>query len=275
MKFTKMHGIGNDYIYVNCINQTLDNPSKYAKMWSDRHFGIGSDGLVLILPSSNADFKMDIYNSDGSRAEMCGNAARCIGKYVYENNLTSKKEVFLETLSGIKKLQLFVENDIVETVRVDMGIPVFEAHKIPINTNLDAIINYPLIVDGNDYNITCVSIGNPHAVIFIEDNLDSLNIKKIGSDIENRNLFPNKTNVEFVTVVDENNIKMRVWERGVGETLACGTGACAALAATVINGYCKRRVKAHLKGGSLIVELNNFNHIFITGSATKVFDGEI
>lgn len=275
MKFTKMHGIGNDYIYIDCLNQALKNPSKCAKLWSDRHFGIGSDGLVLILPSKIADFKMDIYNSDGSLAEMCGNAVRCIGKYLYENKLVNKDKILLETRSGIKELKLYIEDNKVNTVKVDMGVPILEPSKIPVNLKLDKILNYPLTIADKSYNINCVSMGNPHTVIITNDNLDNLDIKKLGPVIENHNLFPNRTNVEFINIIDKNNIKIRVWERGAGETLACGTGACASFVVSVLNNYCEREIDAHLKGGNLFLEWDKSNHIFMTGSATKVFEGEI
>lgn len=269
MKFTKMHGIGNDYIYVNCFIEKLENPCKYAKLWSDRHFGIGSDGLVLILPSLIADFKMEMYNSDGSCAEMCGNATICIGKYVYDNHMISKKEITLETLAGIKKIVLNVENDIVTTVKVDMGVPKFDLISDDIKDN-------NINVDGLDFNIVCVSMGNPHVVVFIEEDIDNFYINKIGSDIENYHLFPKRTNVEFVNVIDENNIKIRVWERGAGETLSCGTGACAASTASISNGYCNNKITVHLKGGNLFIQWNKLtNHIYMTGTATKVFEGEI
>lgn len=273
MHFLKMHGLGNDYIYVDCLKQKLNNPSKYAKLWSDRHFGIGADGLVLILPSLKADAKMDIYNSDGSKAEMCGNAIRCVGKYLYENNILNKKNIKIETLSGIKDLYLNVNNNIVETVKVNMGIPIFNSSNIPVDIKQDRVINFPLTIDKLTYNITCVSMGNPHAVLFVDDDLDTLEIENIGKTIENNNLFPNRINVEFINIIDESNIRMRVWERGAGETLACGTGACAAVAASVENGYTKNSVNVHLLGGDLFVEWDNY--IYMTGTATKVFKGEI
>ncbi len=273
MRFLKMHGLGNDYIYVNCLNQKLNSPSKYAKLWSDRHFGIGSDGLVLILPSSKADFRMSIYNADGSEAEMCGNAIRCVAKYLYESNITDKKILSIETLSGIKDLYLDIENDIVKTVKVNMGIPIFDCSHIPVNLNQDKAINFPLSINNFTYSISCVSVGNPHAVLFMDDDLNNLEIKNIGKAIENNNLFPKRINVEFVNIIDENNIKIRVWERGAGETLACGTGACAAVVCAVENGYTKNKVNVHLLGGDLFVEWNDY--IYMTGTATKVFKGEI
>ncbi len=273
MRFLKMHGLGNDYIYVNCLNQKLNNPSKYAKLWSDRHFGIGSDGLVLILPSSKADFRMSIYNADGSEAEMCGNAIRCVAKYLYESNITDKKILSIETLSGIKDLYLNIENGIVKTVKVNMGVPIFDCLHIPVNLNQDKAINFPLSINNFTYSISCVSVGNPHAVLFMDDDLNNLEIKSIGKAIENNNLFPKRINVEFVNIIDENNIKIRVWERGAGETLACGTGACAAVVCAVENGYTKNKVNVHLLGGDLFVEWNDY--IYMTGTATKVFKGEI
>lgn len=273
MHFLKMHGLGNDYIYVDCLKQNLNNPSKYAKLWSDRHFGIGSDGLVLILPSSKADFKMEIYNSDGSEAEMCGNAIRCVAKYLYERNITRKKILTIETLSGIKNLYLNVDNGTVKTIKVNMGIPIFDCSYIPVNLNQNKIMNFPLVINNFTYKISCVSMGNPHAVLFVDSDLNSLEIKNIGKSIENNVLFPHRTNVEFVNIIDENNIKMRVWERGAGETLACGTGACAAVACAIENGYTKNKVNVHLLGGNLFIEWDKY--IYMIGTATEVFEGEI
>ena len=265
MKFTKMHGIGNDYIFINCLNQTVENISATTKFLSNRHFGIGSDGVVLILPSLIADFKMDIYNSDGSRAEMCGNAIRCIGKYVYDNTLINKKEVTIETLSGLKTLQLHTKESVVWSATVDMGVPVF-------NTD----INDPYEIDGKTYNMTCVSMGNPHAVIFIDSDVNTFDVHGIGRIIENSKGFPNRTNVEFANIINKNTINMRVWERGAGETLACGTGACAVLCAAVTKGLCDRLATICLPGGNLSIVWNDSDdHIYMTGTTTKVFDGEI
>ncbi len=277
MKFTKMHGIGNDYIYVNGFEEKIENPNELSIRLSDRHKGIGSDGLVLILPSSVADFRMQMFNADGSEGEMCGNAARCIGKYVYEKGLTNKTELTLETLAGIKKLKLFLnDNQKVEKVTIDMGEPFLEAEQIPVLFQKSPVVNEPVdFGNGINYAITCVSMGNPHAVIFT-DNIDQLDIKTIGSVIENSSIFPKRINVEFVEKISENILKMRVWERGSGETMACGTGACAAVVAGVLNGISSRKTTVKLLGGELEIEWNNNdNHVYLTGPAETVFEGEI
>jgi diaminopimelate epimerase len=277
MKFTKMHGIGNDYIYVNGFKEKIENPTEFAIKWSDRHKGIGSDGLVLILPSTYCDFRMQMLNADGSEAEMCGNAARCIGKYVYDNGLTDKTDLTLETLSGIKKLKLFTNGDnSVENVTVDMGEPILESGQIPVEFEKSTVLNEMIqFSSALQYRITCVSMGNPHAVIFTK-NIDKLNLPKIGSLIENASIFPKKTNVEFIDILSSDRIKMRVWERGSGETQACGTGACASVVAGILNGFTDRKTTVELLGGELIIEWNAFdNHVYLTGSATTVFEGEI
>ena len=282
LNFTKMHGIGNDYIYVNCLDQKLDNPSLLAKKLSDRHFGIGSDGLVLIEPSRQADFTMSMYNSDGSQAEMCGNAIRCVASYVYENKLIKKEDKLsldIETLAGIKKIKLSVENGHVSSIRVDMGEPVLEGTKIPVNIDKPQVVDESVDIDGSIYRITCVSMGNPHAVIYVDQDVKTLDIETVGKKIENfTSLFPRKTNVEFVKVIDRSCLSMRVWERGAGETLACGTGACAVTVASALNGYTDRTVPVtvHLIGGDLSVLWNKTdNHVYMSGTATKVFDGQI
>lgn len=276
MKFTKMHGTGNDYIYVNGFEEKIDNPSEAAIRWSDRHKGIGSDGLVLILPSETCDFKMRMFNADGSESEMCGNASRCIGKYVYDKGMTTKTEVSLETLAGVKILELFLGDDgKVDTVTVDMGEPVLEAALIPTRLEGSAIINNPVIF-GQDlqYNITTVSMGNPHAVIFT-GGIDKLDLTKIGPQIENAEIFPNRTNTEFIDVVSMDKVMMRVWERGSGETMACGTGACASVVAGVLNKLTNRKVEVELLGGALTIEWRESdNHVYLTGTATTVFEGE-
>ncbi|MDP4094472.1 MAG: diaminopimelate epimerase [Bacillota bacterium] len=275
MKFTKMQGAGNDYIYVNCMEQTIDNIPEKARFVSDRHFGIGSDGLVLILPSEVADFRMRMFNSDGSESEMCGNATRCIGKYAYDNGLTQKTTVSLETLAGIKILELNVKDGKVETVRVNMGEPILKPSEIPVNSQKELFISEPVEANGTVYKVTCVSMGNPHAVIYMDD-VDNLKIETIGPVIENHKLFPRRTNTEFVKVIDRSTLRMRVWERGAGETLACGTGACATLVATVLNGLCERKATLKLLGGDLIIEWNEKdNHVYMTGPAVTVFEGEI
>lgn len=276
MRFTKMHGIGNDYIYVNCFQETVNQPEQTSIFVSDRRFGIGGDGLVLILPSEIADFKMRIFNADGSEAMMCGNATRCIGKYVYDNGMTDKTEVTLETNSGIKVLKLSVENGKVASVSVDMGKTILCPREIPVDSDLERFIAQPVCVDGKDYPLTCVSMGNPHAVWFT-NGIDALNLEAIGPKFENHPLFPNRVNTEFVEVVDETTLRMRVWERGSGETFACGTGACATVVAAVLNGYCKAdsEVLVHLRGGDLRITYQSDQTVRMTGPATHVFDGEI
>lgn len=275
MKFTKMQGAGNDYVYVNCMEQTIDNIPEKARFISDRHFGIGSDGLVLIMPSEVADFRMRMFNSDGSESEMCGNATRCIAKYVYEYGLTDKTTVSLETLAGIKILQMNLKDGKVDSVRVDMGEPILEPDKIPVISSKDRFISESVDVDGVEYKMTCVSMGNPHAVIYVDD-VVNLHIEAIGPKVENHKLFPRRTNTEFVKVVDRKTLQMRVWERGAGETLACGTGACATLVATVLNGLCDRTATLKLLGGDLVIEWNEEdNHVYMTGPAVIVFDGNI
>jgi len=275
LKFTKMHGLGNDYIYVNCMNECPADPSGLSKWLSDRHFGVGSDGLVLIMPSEAADFRMRMFNSDGSEAEMCGNASRCIGKYVYDNGLTNKREVTLETLSGIKTLLLTVKNGLAELVRVDMGEPVLKPDKIPVASSGELFLSRPVTVGDRTFNVTCVSMGNPHAVSYVED-ADSFPLEVYGPLMETHELFPNRINSEFVQVLDDQTLKMRVWERGAGETMACGTGACAVAVASVLNGLCGRKVTVKLLGGDLTIEWDEKdNHVFMTGPAVKVFDGAV
>ncbi len=274
MKFTKMQGIGNDYVYVNCFTETVDDISETAIKISDRHFGVGSDGLVLIMPSDCADFRMRMINSDGSEAEMCGNAIRCVGKYVRDNKLTNKDEISVETLAGIKILKLTIENSEVAKICVDMGEPILTPQLIPVDYTGDEFIDKIINVDGEEYSITCVSMGNPHAVTYLDD-IDSLEIEKIGPKFENHQIFPRRTNTEFVKVIDRNTLQMRVWERGAGETLACGTGACAVLVASVLNGLSDRQATVKLLGGDLEIQWNEEdNHIYMTGTATKVFEGE-
>lgn len=275
MKFTKMHGLGNDYIYVNCMKDCPNDPAGLSKRLSDRHFGIGSDGLVLIMPSKIADFRMRMFNSDGSEAEMCGNASRCVGKYVYDNGLTDKKSVTMETLAGVKILELKVENGKVELVRVDMGEPVLKPVDIPVNSNKDLFISEPVIIKDRTFQVTCVSMGNPHAISYVDDVAD-FPLEVYGPVMEINELYPRKINSEFVEVIDRKTLKMRVWERGAGETLACGTGACAVVVATVLNGLCERMVTVKLLGGDLTIEWNEKdNHVYKTGPAVKVFDGEV
>ncbi|MBO5162920.1 MAG: diaminopimelate epimerase [Ruminococcus sp.] len=275
MKFTKMHGIGNDYIYVNCFEETVEQPEKLSIAVSDVRKGIGADGLVLIMPSEKADFRMRIFNADGSEAQMCGNATRCIGKYVYEKGLTDKTEITLETNSGIKYLTLFVnEANKVELVRVDMGKAVLDPRKIPVISDLERFVNVPVNVNGKTYGITCVSMGNPHAVLFTEGIAD-LELEKTGPYFENHELFPERINTEFIEVVDDHTLNMRVWERGSGETFACGTGACASAVAAVLNGYCRQdeEILIHLRGGDLRITYKSDETVLMTGPAEFICDG--
>lgn len=279
MKFTKMHGCGNDYVYVNCLQETVENPAMLAKSISDRHMGVGSDGLILIKPSLTADFTMEMYNADGSQGEMCGNGIRCVGKYVYDYKLTDQKELSIETKAGIKKLTLFAEDGKVSKVTVDMGTPVLTPEKIPVKLGEiqgeNKILAYPLAIGKDSYEVTCISMGNPHAVVFVEDTA-SIPIESIGPLFEHHPAFPNRINTEFVEIVDESVIRMRVWERGSGETLACGTGACASVVACVLNGFTKDEVLVHLLGGDLLVRYDKeMQRVFMTGEAVRVFDGEL
>ena len=273
MKFTKLHGCGNDYVYVNLFEQPLENPAEMSIKVSDRHFGIGSDGLITIGPSEIADFTMHIYNADGSEAEMCGNGVRCVGKYVYDHGLTDKTEVTVETGAGIKILQLNVENGKVKTVRVDMGEPSFSPQSIPVIAEGESVIDAPISVGGKEWNMTCVSMGNPHAVIFTDD-VRNFPLETYGPLFENHERFPKRTNTEFVQVVSREEAIMRVWERGSAETWACGTGTCATVVACILNGLTDRKVLVHLLGGDLVIEWDEeTNHVFMTGPATEVFSG--
>lgn len=275
MKFTKMHGIGNDYVYVNCFEESVKNPAEVSKFVSDRHFGIGSDGLILISPSAIADFRMNIYNVDGSQAEMCGNGIRCVAKYVYDYGLTDKTEISVETLAGIKYLRLQVENGKVASVEVNMGAPILEPKEIPVAVEESPVVNVPVEVKGKIYHMTCVSMGNPHAIIFM-NNVKDLDIAAIGPYFENHTVFPKRTNTEFVEVLDRNTVNMRVWERGSDETLACGTGACATTVACILNDKTENEVTVHLLGGDLKIRWDReANQVYMTGPATVVFDGEI
>lgn len=275
MEFTKMEGCGNDYVYVNGFTTRLKNPNKVSEIVSDRHFGVGSDGLIIINPSEVADFKMSMYNADGSEGKMCGNGIRCVAKYVYDNKMTDKTTITVETLSGIKTLVLNVEDGTVKTVRVDMGRPVILAKDVPVISDKEEVINDSLILDGKEYRITCVSMGNPHAVTFVDDT-DNLEIEKIGPKFENNEIFPDRINTEFIQLIDRNTIKMRVWERGSGETLACGTGACASVVACVLNGLTEDRVTVKLTGGDLLIEYNrDEDTVYMTGPAKIAFTGNI
>lgn len=274
MKFTKMQGLGNDYVYVNGFEEKIENPSALAIKVSDRHFGIGSDGLILINPSPTADFEMEMYNADGSRGEMCGNGIRCVAKYVYDYGLTDKTQISVETLGGTKYLELSVEKGKVVQVRVDMGSPELKPEKIPIVAKGDTVINMPIEVDGQQYKMTGVSMGNPHAVIYMDD-MAQLDIERIGPEFEHHERFPSRINTEFVKVIDQNTVQMRVWERGSGETLACGTGACAVAVACVLNGLTEDEVTVRLLGGDLFIKWDrDRNTVYMTGPAEVVFDGE-
>ena len=275
MKFTKMQGLGNDYVYVNCFEEKIENPPAVARYVSDRHFGIGSDGLIMINPSEVADFEMEMYNADGSRSEMCGNGIRCVGKYVYDYGLTEKEHISVETLAGIKYLDLTVEDGKVKLVKVDMGSPELVPENIPIVADGNRVIDEPINVNGTEYRMTGVSMGNPHAVVYVED-VKGLDIETIGPAFENHERFPNRVNTEFVKVLDRNTVEMRVWERGSGETMACGTGACAVAVACILNGFTEDKVTVKLLGGDLQIEWDKeADKIYMTGPAEVSFDGEI
>ncbi|HCT65148.1 MAG TPA: diaminopimelate epimerase [Lachnospiraceae bacterium] len=273
MKFTKMQGCGNDYVYINCFEETVENPNELAISMSERHFGVGSDGLVLICPADDADFRMRMFNSDGSEAEMCGNAIRCVGKYVYDRGLTAKTTISVITLAGLKILELNLKDGVVDTVRVDMGEPILEAAQIPVVSEKQPVIGEEIKALDKTFNFTCVSMGNPHAVTYVDD-VKNFQVEKYGSVIEIDNHFPRKVNVEFVEKISDNYLKMRVWERGAGETWACGTGTCATVVATVLNGMCNRTTEVELLGGNLTIEWNEENnHVYMTGPARYSFDG--
>ena len=275
MKFTKMHGCGNDYVYVNLFEEHIDDPAEMSIKVSDRHFGIGSDGLITIEPSDIADFIMRIYNADGSEAEMCGNGIRCVAKYVYDHKLTDKTEISVQTGAGVKILKLFVEGDKVEQVTVDMGEPVLAPAEIPVVADGDRVVDEPIEVCGKEWRMTCVSMGNPHAVVFVDD-VQNFELEKYGPHFENHERFPKRTNTEFVHVVSRTEAYMRVWERGSAETWACGTGTCATVMACILNGKTDNKVLVHLRGGDLTIEYDEkTNHVFMTGPATEVFNGEV
>lgn len=278
LKFTKMHGIGNDYVYINAIEQKIDDPNALAKKLSDRRFSIGGDGVILICPSDIADAKMRMFNADGSEGKMCGNGVRCVGKYVYDNLLEdkSKDTVSIETLSGIKTMKITAVDGKAELLQVDMGKAELKAENIPaIFDGCETVVAKPLRVNGEEHIVTCVSMGNPHCVTFVDD-VDSLELEKIGPFFEKHPAFPEQVNTEFVKVIDDHTLQMRVWERGSGETWACGTGACATAVAAVENGYCKKGedITVHLRGGDLVINYTD-ERVLMTGPATKVFDGEI
>lgn len=281
MKFTKMHGCGNDYVYVDCTEHMLANPSAAAIAVSDRHFGVGGDGLILICPSDKADFRMAMYNADGSEGSMCGNGIRCVAKFVYDKGLTDKTTLNIETKAGIKTLELTVENGKVSLVKVNMGMPDFRAEAVPV-IGLgrevpglgEGVVGQTVTVAGKPWTMTCLSMGNPHAVVWVDD-VASLPLEQIGPAFEHAPYFPDRVNTEFVQVLNDHEINMRVWERGSGETLACGTGACASVAACYLNGRTGTQVMVHLRGGDLAVELGEDGCIYMTGPATTVFEGEI
>ena len=276
MKFTKMQGAGNDYVYINGFTEHVEDKVTFVKQISDRHFGVGSDGAIFINPSETADFEMEMYNADGSRSEMCGNGIRCVGKYVYDHGLTDKKEITVESFGRIKYLTLYPGRDgKIESVRVNMGAPVLKGSEIPVRIDKDTVIGEPITVNGTEYRMTCVSMGNPHAVVFIDDT-DNLDIESVGPVFENHELFPNRTNTEFVQVIDKSHVKMRVWERGTGETLACGTGCCATTVACILNGLTGDEVTVKVLGGEIIVKWDRENNlIYMTGPAVTTFEGEI
>ena len=275
MKFTKMQGIGNDYVYVNCLQETIENPSELAKKISDRHYGVGSDGLIMINPSDKADFEMEMYNADGSRGEMCGNGIRCVAKYVYDYGLTDKTSISVETLAGIKYLDLTVEDGKVVLVKVDMGKPMLRPEEVPAVSEKEEVIDEPITVDGQEYRMTCVSMGNPHAVVFIDQDVKEFPLETVGVKFENHERFPKRVNTEFVNVLDRHTAQMRVWERGSGETLACGTGACAVAVACALNGLTEDEVTVKLLGGDLQIKWDREkNTVYMTGPAEVVFDGE-
>ena len=275
MKFTKMQGLGNDYVYVNCFKEKIDDPSELARRISDRHFGVGSDGLIMINPSEKADFEMEMYNADGSRGEMCGNGIRCVAKYVYDYGLTDKTNISVETLGGIKYLDLTVEDGKVKMVKVDMGRPELKPSKVPVTADGDMAVDVPILVGDEEYRMTCVSMGNPHAVVFVECDVREFPLEEAGPKFENHERFPNRVNTEFVRVIDRHTAEMRVWERGSGETLACGTGACAAAVACVLNGLTEDEVTVRLLGGDLQIRWDREKDtVYMTGPAEVVFDGE-
>ena len=274
LQFTKMHGTGNDYIYFNCFEQEIANPEQLAVRLSDRHFGIGGDGIVLICPSDSADAKMRMFNADGSEGMMCGNATRCVGKYMYDHGMISQPRMTLETLSGIKVLDMVAENGKVTRVTVDMGKAILKPSDIPARFTGETAVAVPLTADGVTYAVTCVSMGNPHCVVFMDEDVSTLDLPAIGPAFEHHAMFPERVNTEFIRVIDDHTLQMRVWERGSGETWACGTGACAAAVAAVLNGFCQKGedITIHLRGGDLSIRCTD-DAVFLSGSAVTVFDG--
>lgn len=274
MKFTKMQGCGNDYVYINGFTEKIGDKPAFVRAVSDRHFGVGGDGAIFINPSEEADFEMEMYNADGTRAEMCGNGIRCVAKYVYDKGLTDREQISIVSFGNVKYVDLYVENGLVRSVKVNMGAPVLEAKKVPVKSAMERSVDEPITVNGKEYRMTCVSMGNPHAVVFME-NIAELDIASIGPLFENHEVFPNRTNTEFVEVVDRTHVNMRVWERGTGETLACGTGCCATVAACVLNGLTEDEVTVRVLGGEIDIRWDrNKNLIYMTGPAETVFEGE-
>jgi diaminopimelate epimerase len=274
MQFTKMHGLGNDYIYINCFNNIIANPAVLAPKISNRHFGVGGDGLVLILPSQTAAARMRMFNADGSEAEMCGNAIRCVAKFLYDRRLANGETFAIETAAGLKKVFVHAQNGVAQTIRVDMGEPILETKLVPVQVDALTAIDHPIEANNHVYHFTAVSMGNPHCVIFVPQITEEM-VAHDGPQLERHPLFPQKTNVEFVTVATENELRMRVWERGSGETLACGTGACAAAVAAALNRLTSRKVRVNLMGGTLLIEWDEVtNHVWMTGPAVEVFHGE-
>jgi diaminopimelate epimerase len=273
MRFIKMHGIGNDYIYVDCFQETVKEPEKLAARLSDRHFGVGGDGLILIMPSDKADARMRMFNADGSEAQMCGNGIRCVAKYVFESGISRQPEIAVETPAGVLRLQLFTANGTVEKVKVNMGIPRLRRQDIPMLGDGERVLGEKLITGDGEFAVTCVSMGNPHCVIYVED-VEKFPVTHYGPLLEHHPQFPQRTNVEWIEWINRREIRQRTWERGSGETLACGTGACAATVASILNGKTDRAVTVHLLGGDLEIEWADDNHVYMTGPAVEVFRGE-
>ncbi|WP_300169545.1 diaminopimelate epimerase [Duncaniella sp.] len=273
ISFTKMHGIGNDYIYINCMESVPDRLPELAEEMSDRHFGVGGDGIVLICPSDKADFRMRMFNNDGSEARMCGNASRCIAKYVHDHNLTDKTCISLETLSGIKVLSLNMSpSGEVESVTVDMGEPELKAELVPVRSTAGKMVEEPVATSCGEVRVTAVSMGNPHGVVFV-DRIEDVPFETLGPELEKHSMWPDRANIEFLQIISPTEARMRVWERGTGETLACGTGACASAVAAALTGRCGREVTIHLRGGDLNIRWADNGHVMMTGGATEVFEG--
>lgn len=274
MKFTKMQGCGNDYVYINGFTEKIADKPAFVRAVSDRHFGVGGDGAIFINPSEEADFEMEMYNADGTRAEMCGNGIRCVAKYVYDKGLTDKEQISIVSFGNVKYVDLYVEDGLVSSVKVNMGAPILDAEKVPVKSAMSQSIDEPITVNGKEYRMTCVSMGNPHAVVFMKD-IANLDIASIGPLFENHEVFPNRTNTEFVEVIDRTHVNMRVWERGTGETLACGTGCCATVVACVLNDLTEDKVTVHVLGGEIEIQWDREeNLIYMTGPAATVFEGE-